>query len=50
MDDVRTVFDNCQIFNEDDSPIGRAGHTLRALFEGKWAVVMDNMDLEEPIG
>ncbi|KAK2488916.1 hypothetical protein MC885_007681 [Smutsia gigantea] len=34
--DVRLVFDNCETFNEDDSDIGRAGHTMRKYFEKKW--------------
>ncbi|XP_054976571.1 bromodomain adjacent to zinc finger domain protein 2B isoform X11 [Sorex araneus] len=34
--DVRLVFDNCETFNEDDSDIGRAGHSMRNYFEKKW--------------
>ncbi|GAA50737.1 bromodomain adjacent to zinc finger domain protein 2B [Clonorchis sinensis] len=34
--DVRLIFDNCEIFNEDDSEVGRAGHTMRAYFESRW--------------
>lgn len=34
--DVRLVFDNCETFNEDDSDIGRAGHSMRKCFEKKW--------------
>uniref|UniRef100_A0A8C6B7D1 Bromodomain adjacent to zinc finger domain protein 2B n=1 Tax=Monodon monoceros TaxID=40151 RepID=A0A8C6B7D1_MONMO len=34
--DVRLVFDNCETFNEDDSDIGRAGHSMRKYFEKKW--------------
>lgn len=34
--DVRQIFDNCEIFNEDDSPVGKAGHNLRAYFETRW--------------
>ncbi|XP_029392098.1 bromodomain adjacent to zinc finger domain protein 2B isoform X4 [Mus pahari] len=33
--DVRLVFDNCETFNEDDSDIGRAGHSMRKYFEKK---------------
>uniref|UniRef100_A0A5K3EX38 MBD domain-containing protein n=1 Tax=Mesocestoides corti TaxID=53468 RepID=A0A5K3EX38_MESCO len=36
-EDVRLVFKNCQIFNEDDSEIGKAGHELRRYFESNWA-------------
>ncbi|XP_014641419.1 PREDICTED: bromodomain adjacent to zinc finger domain protein 2B isoform X14 [Ceratotherium simum simum] len=34
--DVKLVFDNCETFNEDDSDIGRAGHSMRKYFEKKW--------------
>ncbi|KAG2459178.1 BAZ2B protein, partial [Polypterus senegalus] len=37
MVDVRLVFDNCEIFNEDDSDIGRAGHNMRRFFERRWS-------------
>jgi hypothetical protein len=37
LTDVRLVFDNCEIFNEDDSPVGKAGHNLRTFFESRWA-------------
>lgn len=30
------MFDNCVTFNEDESPVGQAGHNLRAFFETKW--------------
>ncbi|XP_022241135.1 bromodomain adjacent to zinc finger domain protein 2B-like isoform X2 [Limulus polyphemus] len=35
--DVRLIFDNCETFNEDESPVGRAGHNMRAYFETRWA-------------
>lgn len=35
LDDVRLIFDNCETFNEDDSPVGKAGFTLRTFFEAK---------------
>ncbi|XP_060808799.1 uncharacterized protein LOC106129494 [Amyelois transitella] len=35
--DVRLVFSNCEVFNDDDSPVGRAGHTMRQFFEERWA-------------
>ncbi|XP_071666730.1 bromodomain adjacent to zinc finger domain protein 2B isoform X6 [Patagioenas fasciata] len=38
--DVRLVFDNCETFNEDDSDIGRAGHSMRRYFERKWTEVL----------
>ncbi|THD22064.1 Bromodomain adjacent to zinc finger domain protein 2B [Fasciola hepatica] len=37
LSDVRLIFNNCEIFNEDDSDVGRAGHTMRAYFEAHWA-------------
>lgn len=30
------MFNNCETFNEDDSPVGKAGHSLRSFFEAKW--------------
>lgn len=35
--DVRQIFDNCEMFNEDDSPVGTAGHGMRKYFEQRWA-------------
>jgi hypothetical protein len=35
-DDVRLIFANCEIFNEDDSPVGKAGHAMRHLFDTRW--------------
>lgn len=37
--DVRLMFSNCEIFNEDDSPVGRAGHCMRQFFEQKWTQI-----------
>ncbi|XP_072937483.1 uncharacterized protein [Epargyreus clarus] len=34
--DVRLMFSNCEVFNEDDSPVGRAGHCMRDFFETRW--------------
>jgi len=34
--DVELIFDNCETFNEDESPVGRAGHSLRAFFDKRW--------------
>lgn len=39
--DVRLIFDNCEIFNEDDSPVGKAGHGMRKFFEVRWAELTD---------
>ncbi|KAM3955970.1 LOW QUALITY PROTEIN: uncharacterized protein ACR2FA_010081 [Aphomia sociella] len=37
--DVRLVFSNCEVFNDDDSPVGRAGHSMRQFFEDRWSQV-----------
>uniref|UniRef100_A0A8C9ZYP5 Bromodomain adjacent to zinc finger domain 2B n=1 Tax=Sander lucioperca TaxID=283035 RepID=A0A8C9ZYP5_SANLU len=34
--DVNLVFDNCETFNEDDSEIGQAGHSMRRFFDKRW--------------
>lgn len=34
--DARLVFNNCQTFNEDDSEVGVAGHSMRRFFEKRW--------------
>lgn len=39
--DVRQIFDNCEMFNEDDSPVGKAGHGMRKFFELRWAELTD---------
>lgn len=36
VDDVRLIFSNCELFNEDDSPVGKAGHSMKAHFEARW--------------
>lgn len=38
-EDVRQIFTNCRIFNEDESEIGKAGHELRKYFESTWATI-----------
>ena len=35
--DVRLVFSNCELFNEDDSQVGQAGHLMKQFFESRWA-------------
>ena len=37
VEDVRLIFSNCEVFNEEDSPVGKAGRTMRNLFETRWA-------------
>uniref|UniRef100_W4VRC8 Putative toutatis n=1 Tax=Corethrella appendiculata TaxID=1370023 RepID=W4VRC8_9DIPT len=39
--DVLQIFDNCEVFNEDDSPVGTAGHGMRKHFEQRWAELTD---------
>lgn len=41
VSDVRQIFDNCEVFNEDDSPVGKAGHGMRKYFELRWAELTD---------
>ncbi|XP_026742268.1 bromodomain adjacent to zinc finger domain protein 2B-like isoform X11 [Trichoplusia ni] len=37
--DVRLIFSNCEVFNEDDSPVGRAGHNMRQFFDERWTQI-----------
>ncbi|CAF0727334.1 unnamed protein product [Didymodactylos carnosus] len=34
--DIRLIFDNCELYNEDDSPVCQAAHLLRDYFETTW--------------
>ena len=36
VEDVRLIFYNCELFNEDDSPVGKAGYAMRSHFEARW--------------
>uniref|UniRef100_UPI0037E82B33 bromodomain adjacent to zinc finger domain protein 2B n=1 Tax=Semicossyphus pulcher TaxID=241346 RepID=UPI0037E82B33 len=38
--DVNLVFENCEKFNEDDSEIGRAGHSMRRFFDKRWTELL----------
>uniref|UniRef100_A0A3Q3VZS4 Bromodomain adjacent to zinc finger domain 2B n=1 Tax=Mola mola TaxID=94237 RepID=A0A3Q3VZS4_MOLML len=38
--DVNLIFENCERFNEDDSEIGRAGHSMRIFFDKRWAELL----------
>ncbi|CAG9766317.1 unnamed protein product [Ceutorhynchus assimilis] len=40
--DVRQIFNNCETFNEDDSPVGKAGHCMRQFFEARWNELCSN--------
>ncbi len=35
--DVQLMFVNCVTFNEDDSPVGKAGHSMKTFFDEGWA-------------
>ncbi|XP_075055611.1 bromodomain adjacent to zinc finger domain protein 2A isoform X2 [Mixophyes fleayi] len=35
-EDAELVFSNCQLFNEDDSVVGKAGLVLRKFYESRW--------------
>ncbi|KAG8585679.1 hypothetical protein GDO81_005109 [Engystomops pustulosus] len=35
-EDAELVFSNCQLFNEDDSEVGRAGLVLKKFYESRW--------------
>jgi len=35
-DDVNMIFQNCQIFNEDDSPVGKCGRNMKGFFQKRW--------------
>ena len=37
---ARLIFNNCMIFNEDESDVGKAGHTMRKFFESRWREVL----------
>lgn len=37
FNDVQLILNNCEYYNEDDSPVGEAGHLLRIFFEEQWA-------------
>ncbi|CAJ1079290.1 bromodomain adjacent to zinc finger domain protein 2B isoform X1 [Xyrichtys novacula] len=38
--DINLVFENCEKFNEDDSQIGRAGHSMRRFFDKRWTELL----------
>jgi hypothetical protein len=35
--DVQLMFVNCVTFNGDDSPVGKAGHSIKTFFYSRWA-------------
>ncbi|RXN30890.1 bromodomain adjacent to zinc finger domain 2A-like protein [Labeo rohita] len=42
--DAQLVFNNCELFNEDTSEVGKAGHAMRRFFESRWAEFYENKD------
>uniref|UniRef100_A0A8C1N5I6 Bromodomain adjacent to zinc finger domain 2B n=1 Tax=Cyprinus carpio TaxID=7962 RepID=A0A8C1N5I6_CYPCA len=48
--DVNLVFDNCEKFNEDNSVIGRAGHTMRRFFQRRWTELLRQNSLKAGLG
>lgn len=42
--DAQLVFNNCELFNEDTSDVGKAGHSMRRFFESRWAEFYENKD------
>uniref|UniRef100_A0A671NKN3 Bromodomain adjacent to zinc finger domain protein 2A-like n=1 Tax=Sinocyclocheilus anshuiensis TaxID=1608454 RepID=A0A671NKN3_9TELE len=42
--DAQLVFNNCELFNEDTSEVGKAGHSMRRFFESRWAEFYENND------
>uniref|UniRef100_A0A8C2CQ27 Bromodomain adjacent to zinc finger domain, 2A n=1 Tax=Cyprinus carpio TaxID=7962 RepID=A0A8C2CQ27_CYPCA len=42
--DAQLVFSNCELFNEDTSEVGKAGHAMRRFFENRWAEFYENND------
>uniref|UniRef100_A0AAV2LZN8 Bromodomain adjacent to zinc finger domain protein 2A n=1 Tax=Knipowitschia caucasica TaxID=637954 RepID=A0AAV2LZN8_KNICA len=42
--DAQLIFNNCELFNEDTSEVGVAGHSMRKFFESRWAEFYSNKD------
>ena len=40
--DARLVFHNCEVFNEDDSDVGRAGHSMHRFFKKRWTELQED--------
>ena len=48
--DARLVFNNCMIFNEDESDVGKAGHSMRKVFETRWKeLLLSSSDTSQPV-
>uniref|UniRef100_A0A4W5NU45 Bromodomain adjacent to zinc finger domain, 2A n=1 Tax=Hucho hucho TaxID=62062 RepID=A0A4W5NU45_9TELE len=42
--DAHLVFNNCELFNEDTSEVGMAGHSMKLFFENRWAEFYESKD------
>ncbi|XP_077404802.1 bromodomain adjacent to zinc finger domain protein 2A [Vanacampus margaritifer] len=42
--DAQLVFSNCELFNEDTSEVGMAGHSMKRFFESRWAEFYSNKE------
>ncbi|XP_053500356.1 bromodomain adjacent to zinc finger domain protein 2A isoform X3 [Ictalurus furcatus] len=42
--DAQLIFNNCELFNEDTSEVGMAGHSMRRFFENRWAEFYPNSE------
>ena len=40
--DVNMIFQNCQVFNEDDSPVGKCGKNMKTFFQKRWTDLTGN--------
>lgn len=45
--DAQLVFNNCELFNEDTSEVGKAGHSMRRFFESRWAEFYQTKDKDK---
>ncbi|XP_076133119.1 bromodomain adjacent to zinc finger domain protein 2A isoform X1 [Alosa pseudoharengus] len=45
--DAQLVFNNCELFNEDTSEVGKAGHSMRRFFENRWAEFYQTRDKDK---
>lgn len=43
--DIKLMFQNCEVFNEDDSPVGKAGHAMKQLFDTRWMELIGENDV-----